>query len=83
MTKEKLPDLLTQAEMLAVQEDIYSSEERAKAESLLAIAEEYLDIKKRTNTFAWSQNKPEVMNDQLKLLRATREALIQKILEFM
>lgn len=65
--KTDLSDKLTQAELLGSYEDIYSSEERAKAEAVLTVVEDFADNHE----------------GRLPGFDFEREDLIQKILEFL
>ena len=70
---DALSEAITQQELQSSREDIYSSEERAKAESLADAVEDFFKAcrNKKRNT------------SSMKTHEVVREELIQKILEFL
>jgi len=65
--KTDLSEILTQAEFKSTEEDTYSSEERAKAEAVLTVVEDFADNHK----------------GRLPGFDFEREALIQQILDIL
>ena len=70
---DALSEAITQQELQSSREDIYSSEERAKAESLADVVEDFFKA-------CWNKKQK---NSSMKTYEVVREELIQKILEFL